>query len=114
MSRVIVSIVLNCLKELSDTAYQKRVWNASSGPEISSFTEAKCQLFDDSGLGVELDKEQTVFSPTLDRKLRLIRSKLSSIEEMRSPDEIIDDPKMQIVRELCQGLLEEMVKGSDL
>jgi hypothetical protein len=44
------------LKQLSDKNYQERVWTASSGPEISSFTEAVSQLCDDSGLGLALEK----------------------------------------------------------
>lgn len=108
MKQVTVSIVLDCLREFSDASYQKRVWNASSGPEVSSFSEAVCQLFDDSGLDVELDKGSTVFSSHLDLKLKSLRSKLSSIEKEMSPNEIINDPKMQAIRELSHEILSQM------
>jgi len=108
MNQVNVSIVLDCLRELSDASYQKRIWNVSSGSEISSFSEAVCQLFNDSGLCVELDKGHAVFSSSLSHKLRLLRSKLSSVEEMRSPNEIIEDPKMQAIRELSEELLSQI------
>lgn len=47
--------VLECLGELADPEFQQRVWVRGEGPEVSSFVEVACQLFDDTGLGDLLD-----------------------------------------------------------
>lgn len=106
MSRVYVSRILECLRELADKAYQQRIWTASSGPEISSFTEAVCQLFDDSGLGDELDKSRTVFSAMIDARLRVLGDELVAFDDNRAPSEIIEDPKMEKLRVLARELLD--------
>jgi hypothetical protein len=105
MSRVIVSKIVDCLRELSDINYQKRVWLASTGPEISSYTEAVCQLFDDSGLGVELEKHDVIFSEDIDNKLRVLHTKLAEIDDSKAPFDIINEPKMKNIRLLSMELL---------
>lgn len=47
--------VLECLRHLADLDFQWRVWVRGEGPELSSFTELVCQLFDDTTLGDELE-----------------------------------------------------------
>lgn len=43
--------MVDCLLELASTAFQERVWVRGEGPEVSSYVEVVCQLFDDTGLG---------------------------------------------------------------
>lgn len=47
--------VLDCLGQLADPEFQERVWVRGQGPEVSSYVEVVCQLFDDTGLGDLLD-----------------------------------------------------------
>ena len=49
------------LEELSDEREQVRLWlsDGSAGKEVSSFVEAQCILFDDSGLGYALETNST-------------------------------------------------------
>jgi hypothetical protein len=47
--------VIECLDELADLEFQQRVWVRGEGPEVSSYVEVTCQLFDDTGLGDLLD-----------------------------------------------------------
>ena len=110
MSKVFVSKILECLREMEDKSFQQRVWLASSGPEVSSITEAMCQLYDDSGLGDELDKSRVVFSETIDAKFVVLGKKLLAIDSDRPPLEIIEDPKMEDVRVLARELLDVLAK----
>lgn len=110
MNRVLVSTVTECLRELADRSYQERVWATFAAPEQSSFEEAVCGLYDDSGLGNELDKSHAVFSAVADAKLRVLGDKLSAIDSNRAPLEIIKDPKMEEVRVLARELLDLLAK----
>lgn len=109
MSQVFIKKILESLTELSDINFQKKYWAAQhSGPGVFSFTEAVCQLFNDSGLDIELDKGNKVFSIAIDSNLKILRKKLSLIDDMRFPLEIIEDCKMQEVRELCRMILDQL------
>jgi hypothetical protein len=66
MTYVNRTLVRQNLQELSDKAFQLRVWLASSGPEVSSFTETVCQLFDDSGLDFALEEGKAFGNPVDD------------------------------------------------
>lgn len=98
-------LIVECLKELSDKKDQERLWLASSGPEISSFDEAMCQLFDDSGLKDALNKEEA-FGEEVDVLLKRLRSILRMINPYRPPQEIIDDPRMEDVRSTSAEILD--------
>jgi hypothetical protein len=87
---------------------QKRLWLSSGEPECSSLEEASCQLFDDSGLEVALDRGETGFSPSADKQLCHLKSKLQSIDMMRPPNKIIEDPAMVEVRAIAQQLLRDL------
>jgi hypothetical protein len=55
---------------LADEAYQRQLWLAAGGPEVSSFTECISRLWDDSGLSDALDRPQGVYTPEIDDQLR--------------------------------------------
>ncbi|HEV7928408.1 MAG TPA: hypothetical protein VGR14_23850 [Verrucomicrobiae bacterium] len=105
MSTVDKSKVIDFLEELSDEQFQRSVWLASSGPEISSLTEAICGLFDDSGLSIALDKGKMVFTEEIDDLLRGLGHALGAVEESLPPARLIIDPKMVSVREQATRLL---------
>lgn len=91
--------VIEDLQDLASYNFQKTAWLASSGPIVSSFSEDYCKLFDDTGLGDALDAGQIVFNNMTDRVLRDLDATLRKINANRSPQEILDDPLMQVVRE---------------
>jgi hypothetical protein len=97
--------VIECLRELANYDYQRKVWLASSGPEVSSFTEAVCGLFDDSGLGKALDKPHNVFTNEIDALLRELRMAIRKIDGLRKPLIVIADPEMDHVRRLAERIL---------
>ena len=102
-SRHVISAtaVVECLRELSDEHLQRRVWLASSGPEVSSFEEAICGLFDDTGLGDAIDGGQDVFGREADNLLWLIGRKAAQIDRRWSPEQVLASEQLQQIRELA-------------
>ena len=98
--------VKSCLKELSDRPFQERVWVKGDGPEKSSYVEVVCQLFDDTGLGEELEKEdQPVFSPKADETLRDLSGLINKIDYKLGSEKIINLPVWPRVMELSHRAL---------
>ena len=100
--------VLDCLRELSNAQFQRRVWLASSGPEVSSFSEAVCQLFDDTGLGDALDRGSPVFSAAADSTLKNLMQAASRVDRSLSPGSLIDAPQMDLIRNLAAMAIEQI------
>lgn len=107
VARVNVQDVRWSLEELSSEQEQLRLWlsDGSGGKEVSSFTEAQCGLFDDSHLGVLLDRKQSVFGDPADSMLLRLGELLGRIDDARHPSEIIADPLMNEVRSLAADTL---------
>jgi hypothetical protein len=105
---VIDELVEQALRELADETTQTKLWLASSGPEVSSLTECRCQLWDDSGLGAALEKPDVVYTPEIDRGLHDLRVVLRRIDDQRPPQEVLEDPQLAIARSLAQRLLREL------
>jgi hypothetical protein len=113
MARVLIDHVRSGLDELSDLDYQSRVWTGREpAGEMSSFEESVATLFDDSGLGWALDKDEPVFGQQIDAELRELRAALVKIDSRRSPDDVIDDPRMPVVREQAAAILRAIEDSS--
>lgn len=104
MSNVNRAIIRKSLQELADKNFQQRVWFASSGPEISSFEEAVCHLFDDSGLDVAL-KAGGAFGKDIDDQLSALAAIAQKIPANTPPLKIINDPNMQEIRKMASYIL---------
>jgi hypothetical protein len=104
-------MVIDALRELADEAYQQRVWCGDGGQEMSSFVEAICGLFDDSGLSDALENSvrEPVFSFLIDENLKKLRIAISTIEQSAAPADLIRDPKMQRVRGLAKSILQALI-----
>ena len=64
---VLTDAVRSALRELSDVEYQRRVWTGRDGDnEMSSFLECVSRLFDDSGLDLALERDQTIYGSEID------------------------------------------------
>jgi hypothetical protein len=101
--------VIEALKELADLGFQRRVWLATGGPEVSSFEEAVCGLFNDTGLGDLLEKQRSpVFGPESDAKLREIRGLTRHASQSLyslDPSALIEHPAMKHIRDLAGEIL---------
>lgn len=107
MTYLNTDLIIQNLQELSDISLQEKLWTASFGPEISSFTEAVCQLYDDSGLGDAL-KEGTAFNDKIDNKIRELDAALDEIPDYMDPNENIEHEKMPQVRSLAFEILKDI------
>jgi hypothetical protein len=95
------------LEELSDRNFQERVWLGKSVTEMSSFVEAICHTFDDSGLADTLDSERkrSEMSPDL-REIALKLDRLvKKVPQGLTPLDIINHPAMKEVREIAEEML---------
>jgi hypothetical protein len=101
-------LIKSCLQELSRREMQQELWLSSGPPGVSSFEEATCQLFNDSGLEDRLDKHEIVFSQDIDRRLSQLGSKLKAVDANRDPLSVINDPALAEIRQLANELLSEL------
>jgi hypothetical protein len=109
---VIDELVEEALHEFADERSQRVLWQASHGPEASSFIECYERLFTDSGLGTALGTTEVVYDPMIDGELRELNAVLARIDGSRPPGEILDDPLMVRVRHLAAGLPRTLSRGS--
>lgn len=108
MIDVVHELVEDALRELADEAYQRELWLASAGPEVSSFAECVERLFTDSGLTIALDGHHIAYSVLIDDRLTELRALLRRIDDTRAPEEILRDARLRGARSLAQGLLQEL------
>lgn len=95
------------LEELSDRDRQEKVWTGKAVGEMSSFVEAICSTFDDSGLARVLDAKRPIdtLSPEIEEKARQLDRVIRGIPQSGPPLEIIEHPAMNDVRVLAAELL---------
>jgi hypothetical protein len=98
--------IIDILEVLSDKTYQTDLWTGNLKDEQSSFTEAVCILFDDSGLGIELDSGvfEINHSPELYRSICQFRMLVRDIDDSGSPEQTLKNPKMQEIRDAAAML----------
>lgn len=114
MRRVVDELVEDALRELADESYQRELWLAATGPEVSSFIECHSRLFDDSGLGLALDAPGVVYDSDIDERLRDLARILAGIDDSRPPEAILGDPQLGRARAIASALLEELRRfGAD-
>lgn len=99
--------IREALQELADEEIQRRRWTASEG-EVSSFTEAVEQLYDDSALILELRAGRVVYSPRIDDMLRELNMLLKKVDDVRPPEDVVQDPRMATVRRRAGAILREI------
>lgn len=98
--------VREALEELRSRDQQLILWTGrGDGKKMSSFVEASCSLFDDSGLGDVLLEEPSA----LDAELRALFVELNQafhqVDENEEPDVMIASDVMERVRRLATQAL---------
>jgi hypothetical protein len=73
--------IAECIRQLASIEFQERVWVRGDGPEVSSFDELVCQLFDDTGLGEVLlaGRGAATFGVDADLELRRLSDMLDRV-----------------------------------
>lgn len=112
-----IDIKMMCwgLEELASLEEQNRLWIGNSTEEMSTYEEAVCHVFDDSGLGAELD--------SLEKRKRYQAEFLNLTNELRSvtrgstlrnlpPTELIETKEMEVIRSLSKKLLDYVGTGN--
>lgn len=100
-------LILHVLDELSsDADYQALLWSGKIEGVQASFIEAVCGLFNDSGLGRELDRGslEITYSPALCQLARYLRESLKMIDGDETPEEIVAHLATTWVRETAREL----------
>lgn len=107
-------MIIRCLRELSDRKEQERLWlsTGAGGSGVSSFTEAICGLFDDSGLGDRLAKGDSGLGAGADAALQRLDEQLRKVAPRGSVAELIGSEEMTRVRELAAVALRVIESGS--
>ena len=102
------SLIVERLRELSDRAAQRRLWESTGegGTDVSSFTEAACQLFDDSALGAHLVTRTTGLGTAAEEALIALDAALSKVDEHLDPATLIESAEMDRVRHLAAVALQ--------
>ncbi|MCH2546795.1 MAG: hypothetical protein MK052_04185 [Alphaproteobacteria bacterium] len=77
-----------------------------------SFIEAACMLFDDCGIGDLMKENEVIISKPITETLQSMSDVMDAIDAKRPEEEIINDPKMQIVREKAARIL-TLIEASD-
>ena len=102
------TMVVDCLRDLSDPDFQNRVWIRGEGPEVSSFVETVCELFDDSGLGTALEKGTCVYDEDIDSKLNKLSEMLDDIDTQEDIKRVVTSKKWTRIIKLS-GELRTMI-----
>jgi predicted lipoprotein len=112
MTRVIDEIVEEALRELSDAQAQARLWSSTGETDVSSLTEAKSRLWDDSGLGAAM-KRGVVYSDSIDMQLRRLHDTLRRIDENAPVALLLGSEDLVTARSLASDLLEQLRNFGD-
>lgn len=102
--------IQNAIREIANHEFQERVWVRGEGPEVSSFTEAICRLFDDYNFDDFLDEHwhNFGFSSQLYPMLDELRNRLNEYEEKETDAEIVRDERWDEIREFAKVVLLEL------
>jgi hypothetical protein len=101
-----LELILEALRELSDAEYQTALWTGKLKGEQSSFVEAVCVLFDDAGLTRALDSGslERSYSNALCLCARKLNTLVSLLDHSESPEQTLNHPKMNNLREAAREL----------
>ena len=96
------------LQELSDKELQENLWLGKIDGKMSSFSEAVCRVFDDSGLDIALKSKAQCnsISTAAIAKLLELGQLVDNVSGMMSPEDILSHPLMNQIRKVSGESLE--------
>jgi len=113
MNNIYKKNIIDSLHVLADYDHQKKTWFSSSWP-WSSFAEDVCQLFDDTGLDRALKSNETIFGKVADKVLHELDDAVSEVNSKLPPQLLLNDPRVQLVREKAAEALRLITSNSSL
>ncbi|RSK38432.1 SCO4402 family protein [Hymenobacter perfusus] len=99
--------VVAAIKDVADTSFQQRAW-LGAGPEMSSFVETYCTLYDDNNFDGFLAQpawEETGLNDAVRQEMVRLDQLFQAYQEPGSDAEILVDPKWQEVTQQAQQVL---------
>jgi hypothetical protein len=100
------------LHELACGDLQRAVWVDPDDPRIGSFVEAICEVWDDSGLSVELEKRPEVvlqmLGPEVVQLLEQLSRACQAMDHHLDPATLVASPEMDNVRRLAAAALDAL------
>lgn len=100
--------VVAAIEDVADTAFQQRAW-LGAGPEMSSFVETYCTLYDDNNFDTFLTQPewaQTGLSNAVRQEMVRLDQLFQAYQEPGSDAEILADPKWHEVAQQAQQVLQ--------
>lgn len=96
------------LEELASIEEQKRLWLGASTGEMSSFEEACCGVFDDSGVTRALDKGFLLqnYGSEIVGQFESLNASIQKVPSNLKPSDLIDLPLMDEIRSKAKLILE--------
>ncbi|GAB3833364.1 hypothetical protein [Hymenobacter jeollabukensis] len=106
--------VVAAIGDVADLVFQQRAW-LGTGPEISSFVETYCTLYDDNAFAAFLAQQawpQTGLAPAVRQEMILLDQLLRAYQEPGSDAEILADPRWREVAHQAQRVLQAIEEGA--
>ena len=103
------------IREIADAEYQQRVWINGEGPEVGSYVEAMCQLFDDHSLDLLIStaKDERLLQPDQIKQLEAFRDALAHYGDVQKSEDdrvIVNDPQWAKIRAHASRFLKVLSK----
>lgn len=98
--------IYSCIKEISDENFQQKIWVNALGPEVSSYTEIMCMLYDDFKFDEFIqNKKELAIPEELFNLLVKLNDMINQYQEKDSDKEIINDPKWHEIVLLAKDII---------
>lgn len=104
--------------ELSDKAFQERVWLRGEGPEVGSVGEFFCNFFDDLNINdiIENYKSYEISDSQIEKVIKLkdmLENYSNSIPSTPNDKEVLKDPKWKIIRDFAKEVYIDLIKSAE-
>jgi dissimilatory sulfite reductase (desulfoviridin) alpha/beta subunit len=99
------------IRNIADADYQQRIWINGEGPEVGSYVESMCTLFDDHNIDLLIwtAKNERLLPTDQIEQLEAFRDALNRYSEpQKSEDDrvIVNDPRWAEIRAHASNLLQ--------
>lgn len=112
-AKIYKKILMDGLEQLANRQRQEFTWSPNSQNIMSSFTEDVIAVFDDAIVMHALQNGHIIFDKNVTKALWELHDATDAVDERRPPEEVINDPKMELVRQKATEIL-RLINISDM
>ena len=102
-----IRTLVRALRALCDVEFQRRVWLNGEGADVSFLDEEVSRAFDDTGLGLAIEKDRDL--PGVDAEtlsvLKGLDRMVSAIDQGMDTEKLLEHPQMQEIRDQARTAL---------